>query len=492
VADTTTWHPDPHTYAQDWYNDDYWTNGVPDENKIAIVDRLSVQAEAVCVKGLHVQGTGLVQLHGLVAEEVLVADQGYLASETSISISSDLTLTGGGVAVGTNIEVPTDATLRIDGPGDKNVNGGLHLSGTGVWSSDGRLWLSSPGLDIDGTLEIREDALLFHPSPLIVRETGRIIIAAGRQLTVDGPSLSHQGVIELGNGSALDLRDGEHVFLPKARLIGAGTVALGPGDCHKEGYNVGCQLSGPGPVTFEPDITFTIRPSEPTRAVAVFGPLKIDGCRIEWTGGTLYNDIDLGELTSLTISGDAPRELNGSLHLAGQGRIDCSAEIGMYDVGIQNGGSLVIASPATISGSSALTNSGRLEVGAPLQLNGINLINCGTINVGSDGRLTVSQTLLVTSWRSIQASWLVILCRWARKARTNSTAWPTWGAPKRGSSGPTANLYPELMVGKHLGSLKTTAPPSEPVALTRRRPPSASYGSNTSSGLPPCAGASAK
>lgn len=587
-ADTTTWSPEG-PYAVDWYNSNNWSNGVPDADKIAIVNILGTEAKEVTVKGLHVGGTGVASLDGVNAEEIIVADQGCLATP-KLAVSGELTLAGGTLAGGLTVPQPTEfwippgATLRIIGPGDKEVNGHLHLSGIGIWTSDGgrlllsdrleidggtleirsdatiyhpatvnlrpsgrikishgrrlvidgpdfkcdgpielsdstldlrdgthvfmpsarvigkgrvhlasgrchsdgyntmanangtgrlaldpgiaialvpgndpaseailrgplevtsgflelwtsnmfgefdigpqahllitgpdpkeingrmrlsgrgvlssagRLNLGNEGLEVAGILEVQEDATLYYPSGLRVEKLGFVKVAAGRSLVLDGPSLSQAGTVELQNDSCLVLRDGEHVLLPNSSIIGCGTVQLTPGDCHKEGYNVGCQLSGPGPVSLEPGISFIIRPSEPTQAVAVFGPLTIDGGHIEWTGGTLYNDIDLGELTSLTVSGDTPRELNGLLRLRGEGRIDCRAPIAMYNIGIRTSGRLVIASPATLSGTSAVRNSGHLQVRAALQLDGVDLVNAGTVEIIANGLVLTTAQLLM-------------------------------------------------------------------------------------------------
>lgn len=74
MVDTTTWHPPTGPYSVDWFDDENWTNGVPDENKVAIVDdfigtEVKDGGRDVRVRGLQVFGTGRVQLYRLVAEE---------------------------------------------------------------------------------------------------------------------------------------------------------------------------------------------------------------------------------------------------------------------------------------------------------------------------------------------------------------------------------------------------------------------------------------
>ncbi len=57
----TIWNPPDSNYT-DWYVAEYWTDGVPDEDKIAVVAKHTVSTDSrdVTVKGLRVLGSGQV------------------------------------------------------------------------------------------------------------------------------------------------------------------------------------------------------------------------------------------------------------------------------------------------------------------------------------------------------------------------------------------------------------------------------------------------
>ena len=158
----TTWNPQDVNYT-DWYDPANWTNGVPDQDKIAVVPKHTVSTDNkdVAVKELRVLGNGWVSVADLTAEKVLVADDGQFGAST-VTISDEFRFSGGSVSSFGGLTIPPTATLYIEGTDKKEFNGhgqSLRVRGKGVLNFKGH-HLSITGdleIDITGVLEVREE-----------------------------------------------------------------------------------------------------------------------------------------------------------------------------------------------------------------------------------------------------------------------------------------------------------------------------------------------
>ena len=176
---TTTWNPQ--APLADWDDPENWTNGVPNKDKIAVVETNKATASSsndVTVKELQLMGNGWVNLGGLIAEKILVADEGFFVASRAVTVSHEFRFTGGSVRAFTHVDILPTATLHIEGSDKKAFNGQLHVRGKGVLNFKGRLNLSNESLEIEttGALEVREAAKFDGWST--VSNSGRLQIAA--------------------------------------------------------------------------------------------------------------------------------------------------------------------------------------------------------------------------------------------------------------------------------------------------------------------------
>ncbi|OBI00513.1 hypothetical protein [Mycobacterium sp. E2733] len=180
----TTWDP-PGDYT-DWYNAAYWTNGVPDRDKIAVVPKHTVSTDNkdVAVKELRVLGSGWVSVAEVTAEKVLVADDGQFDAST-ITVSDEFRFAGGQVSSFGGLNVPPTATLRIEGTDKKEFNAhgqSIRVRGKGVLNFKGHHLNITGDLDIDitGVVEVDEEAKFEGAGS--VSNSGRLEIAAPMHL----------------------------------------------------------------------------------------------------------------------------------------------------------------------------------------------------------------------------------------------------------------------------------------------------------------------
>jgi len=261
---------------------------------------------------------------------------GSLNGSTTFAGPGALAWTGGGISATLNLQA--DLAFDISGAATKVLEAGvIHNAGTATWTGAGVIYGRAGGLlDNSGTLNIQNDSQFYNftggsPSPAInntgtIRKTG----ASGDTLISSangGWVFSNSGVMDIQTGALLSAA--HFIVNPGGSYSGAGVTRI----VGSVALNGASALAG-GKFELASGVLFGS------------GTFNGNGAFL-WTAGEIHGTLAIGSATSLLISGDAGRQLRGSITntgtatWTGTGTINCSAGSSFH-----NGGTFIAQNDA--------------------------------------------------------------------------------------------------------------------------------------------------